>query len=469
MINLNDLLKASPGSEIWRKLVMERSENCDLWVSGTVKDAGCARQWGSSLNSFLGPHWTRVRAFHVVVNLYGLFDFFELGLLQLIQHPAQRLEWFSLQLTPRTLYNSPDTIDKLNTHPLFSNHSPSLQVFSSNLHFHPTASWASQLRSLSISSTSSLSTPNILDLVSQLSLLETLTLDQALCRPTNVPRPSVQSVTLRHLKQFTMVDYNDSCGLLFEHLHLPKECFLDLKIFLLFSSFRADPLGVCEGISRCMAHSPTDSTTALQLSINCSYTFILLSNQYPGRVESNLYLKIHVAVDVPQNHWGAGFENFFKAMVTCVLNSSSANHEKIAQVKAIELAVKQSAPPLTSASDLERLLRSASGIEKMKATLTTMVMLLSFRLDTPPLLFPALRELVLIKIVGYGTMDLAPEDSTLLTFLDWRRDAGVPIEVLDFSFSPVAGDVNVNWFRGMTGMKIRWKNEELGLTKEYIC
>ncbi|KAH9475114.1 hypothetical protein JR316_0012225 [Psilocybe cubensis] len=188
-----DLDLMSQYDESWRKLILERSKNARLCISGTIR--GGHFSFDAFFVNLLHNHWPRIRRLDVFVGDHYLL---ETDAWDIFQQPALQLEIFKLYFEEEgsALFSDPDS-------PIFANNAPVLREFmfpdTSTKYMSLQAPWLRQLRSLVM--ISGFGASELLETLRELPQLEYLELRESILEPVDcnasiVCLPNIRKLTI---------------------------------------------------------------------------------------------------------------------------------------------------------------------------------------------------------------------------------------------------------------------------------
>ncbi|KDR81180.1 hypothetical protein GALMADRAFT_136220 [Galerina marginata CBS 339.88] len=415
----------------WRKEVFARTGDAPLSIRGGINPRNTRSLYvdPDALTFFdliIDKQWTRIRVLDIWVH-QNLTAIFAPRILTAVRKPAPMLEIFKV-LGYSSLLSQPDNF--------FFEDAPRLYAFkASGVPVNLNSSWLQQLRELGLSFTRP--RPQILGILTLTPLLETLTLDGFLPYEDQMPigiGPSQrqQSISLPRLRVINMPIIDDS---ILEPITPAPRCSLS------FSSnafIRTDPWAEKSILSRYFRNCFEDFSQATHFHLGLSKNYFAISTgRDPTFNPVSSISTVCADAEKTTPHIAEFFIPFIDPLSNCNLSS----------VKTLRLSINMNdLPPIDMAS--RRLFFLFSSIE----TLVTNADVLQFLLEIPKNdthIFPSLR---IVKITNVPF--LTPEP--ILLFLWWRKDLGVPLEILDFTQCSSLTSKQLKYFDQMAGLKVRW-------------
>ncbi|KAF8176966.1 hypothetical protein BJ912DRAFT_986536 [Pholiota molesta] len=426
--------------ENWRKLVISRTGHAFLHVKGCVRIDPEHEPWkstGEIFMSLLNEFWPRIRRLCIEVMEVGIqSEEKALTRWRVLQRPAPNLEYFNIHFGLNSLSN----LFVTEGHHLFSDDSPCLRYFlATNIHFQLCMPCFFHLKSLKLSSY--FTVPQILDALSEMDSLESLTVN-SLSIPDAFP---LRHISLPRLDNIQISGTTGACMPLLDHITAAPGCrvYLEARSGERFSVREAEATH-CVLARYAGNYLKTHIVSAVSINIHLS-SFTFFTNSI-ATLNDPTSPDFKFKVDVPPE----SVSFLLSALIQCSFDS----------VKTFYISSRGHPASDPSFAKLFKLLTS---IEEVELTPEGMAFLLATPRENAELpLFPRLRTIRVAPFVGLDGMDM------VLPFLLLRRNLGMAIETFDLTMHPLAGfPMNFDFLEEVVGMKVIWKSGQE--PKMYIC
>ncbi|KDR79568.1 hypothetical protein GALMADRAFT_243667 [Galerina marginata CBS 339.88] len=434
----------------WRNEVMRRAQNSLLWVHGDVTgNRDDPRPSWTFFISLLANHWNRIQRLVVDVAPVDVNDPRWQAMLQ----PAPHLETFKVRFLKFRREDGLLFSAISGDRSLFANHAPSLrEIDATKISFALRAPWTSNLRTISLSSPFTL--PLIFGALKEMPLLEHLNFDSL--EPVMGESLSFPRVNLPRLIELKVEGYLHICNTILDHITPGPGCSLSLRATDRSDTTLTDEVLTDTGkpLSQYLTnfyqvHSPK------RISLQYVYRdFRFSDNTYPSGQGYPFFI---VFIQLTSKATARpGFPRFLKAFIS----------DYFAAVQILDFHVLNI--PLLLRPACLSILAAFPSVEAMN----TEEYCLKFLVETAaevfiPHLLPALHTVKLPQI----SMPLSESDAAmpLINFLNFRKDAGFPIKVLDISKMEVQplGHFGPILDQDMAGMIVLFKRGKE--VKEVVC
>ncbi|KAF8955986.1 hypothetical protein BDZ97DRAFT_225026 [Flammula alnicola] len=449
--------------EEWREEMLCRTGTAFLCIKFLDCDESAFTkfdvEFAAFLASLLENEWPRINKLNITIPV-PIDDPVKDVIRRATQRPAPHLQSFRLHCYSLN-YSQRQP-------PLFSDDAPSLREFH-GINFNLQSPWLRNIRIIELSFPSTFS--DVLSVLKQMPFLTTLVLHHDIPPLKNTEISSAQ-IYLPHLATITISHDIRTCVAFLNTLIPPPGC----KLFLRTPRWSTRPLEPVPDITH--AELPAVQTVlsrylhayfeaaknSEQLSLDVTRTSLILcvyshsnhSSSSPSSQDFDIAIHSQEAQD-------ATFISFFLR---------SLSHCRLTSIKMLDLSIHPCSLDPSCTSFIQFLL-AFGAVEVLRPSLYALQTIKNLQVHAPiksippnNILFPQLRT-IRFRHVREG---IATNDS-VLAFLSWRRDIGLPIQVVDFitsPWNPRPCDMRRLFSAAeMAGVMVWWKEGEM--KRQFLC
>ncbi|KDR71302.1 hypothetical protein GALMADRAFT_143996 [Galerina marginata CBS 339.88] len=463
LINLNQL---SNKTNNWRNEVLYRTGQSLLVVSGYILSGQNDIQL--FFHHLLSNHWSRIRELDVSLST----DPLDSSLLDIFwNHPAPNLERFSLKYHPSVGYTPPQVAEHLPLS-LFAGKAPLLRSFHSRLlEFDHRASWIPQLRSVTLSHP--LTVTDFSALLSRTPHLEDLTIECGTPEVVPPPPPPMygqdNKIILPQLHSIQIEHSLKNTVSILKQIVPALRCDLALTTFdFSQGDVSMDDFASLLPIVSRFAESCFASTVVMELTIEIqsriftAFPWIFRDARTPSR--RRVTKPFSMQGEAKRSH-----PQFFIHIIchprlptgspTLLLPMFSGC--RLDTVTIFDLILGTTCDLQPQDPDVCELILALKSVKELTTSHYGLKLLITVSLDTAHT-FPSLKILKL----HYLAAATSEYPDTLLLFMSRRRDAGVPVVILDISHRTAKRGMGFGFLDVVHGLKVVWGADN---GKEYVC
>ncbi|KDR74893.1 hypothetical protein GALMADRAFT_141214 [Galerina marginata CBS 339.88] len=445
LIDLNGLRRST---DLCRYEVLRRSGSSLLWIKGDMTEAlNPPFTAHAFFFAVLNNHWDRIQKIDIVINRSWKEQATNHRWMA-IYRPAPQLQRFRIH--PRVNSTDFDSLfpKKLSssTLPLFAQEAPSLLVFDARLKFSFDSPWLSTLRDVCIGFP--LTFPEILDAVRNMPLLTSLKITEF--RQSVILTDAIQPpISLPELTQLS-IDTNIPLTLrTIACFQLPTGCSLTIQPsqrvmeanHLIYNAPASDLLALSK-FTQNYFRSHLPKVICLRISL-WSFLFSDYETQPSRRIVPTPFFSLIIA---PSLMTMEKINLLFSALSLQPLDLHSVTH--------LHVTIHHSLWP----DAFRAFASSLTSVDTITTVEDTLMSLSSAQGGTPAILFPILRVLRLESAIQPSRFDLEIGTGNVLSFLQSRKRAGYPVEVLDLTECKEAKTFNLVQLR-LPELTIIWPSE----------